>query len=84
VCPHKRCQVFFCTANERNINYCLCEANAHNTIWGSTNTKIKGEQIFELINSESLLILNKGSEPTFVNSVRKEVLDVTLAFLDLK
>jgi len=56
-----------------------CDSNAHNVIWGSSDTNSRGSQIFDYILSENLTILNKGNEPTFINSTRREVLDLTLA-----
>ena len=56
-----------------------CDSNAHNVVWGSSDTNTRGIQIFDYILEENLTILNKGNEPTFINSVRSEVLDLTLA-----
>ena len=73
---------------ENVISYCKqrnkqlllgCDANAHHIIWGSSNTNPRGESLIEFINGEGLNVLNKGSEPTFMNCLRSEVLDLTLA-----
>lgn len=55
-----------------------CDANSHHTVWGSTDTNAKGESLLEFILTSDLIVLNKGKDPTFYNSVRKEVLDLTL------
>lgn len=56
-----------------------CDSNAHHTIWGSSNINPRGKSLCEYLSSTDLIILNKGNKPTFVNRVRKEVIDVTLA-----
>lgn len=56
-----------------------CDSNAHHTIWGSTDVNPRGKQLSEYLSSTNLHILNKGNVPTFVNRIRREVLDITLA-----
>ncbi len=56
-----------------------CDANAHHTLWGSTDINPRGEALLQFIMEYNLDILNVGNKPTFVNSRRKEVLDITLA-----
>lgn len=56
-----------------------CDANAHHTIWGSTDDNPRGEYLLEYISTKNIDIINRGNEPTFITAVRKEVLDVTLA-----
>lgn len=60
-----------------------CDANAHNVLWGSTDTNVRGTQVAEFISAHNLFILNRGNKPTFVTRTRKEVLDITLCTLDL-
>ena len=55
-----------------------CDSNAHHTARGSTNCNGRGEALMEFLNSTTLEIFNRGSEPTFCTSVRREVIDVTL------
>ncbi|XP_036150831.1 uncharacterized protein LOC118648608 [Monomorium pharaonis] len=55
-----------------------CDANAHHTVWGSTDTNRRGEKLLEFLVSTDLEILNRGKEPTFVTAVRREVLDLTI------
>ncbi|XP_036343066.1 uncharacterized protein LOC118752306 [Rhagoletis pomonella] len=54
-----------------------CDANAHNSMWGSTNTIARGESILDFILGNKLSVLNLGSEPTFITKSREEDLDIT-------
>ena len=56
-----------------------CDANSHHTVWGSSNCNSRGEALLEFFGTTSLGILNVGCKPTFRNSVREEVLDISLA-----
>ncbi|XP_053968335.1 uncharacterized protein LOC128869756 [Anastrepha ludens] len=69
------------------VNYCKenhlrwiigCDANAHHTIWGSTNINARGECLLEFLLRYNVSIVNRGNEPTFRNAIREEVLDLTL------
>jgi hypothetical protein len=55
-----------------------CDSNTHHTAWGSTNCNGRGEALIEFLNSTTLEIFNRCSEPTFCTSVRQEVIDITL------
>lgn len=55
-----------------------CDANAHNVVWGSSDTNSRGECLFNFILENDLKIRNRGCTPTFSNKVREEVLDLTL------
>ncbi|XP_055622249.1 uncharacterized protein LOC129765838 [Toxorhynchites rutilus septentrionalis] len=55
-----------------------CDANAHHTVWGSSDVNTRGECLLEYLMSHNINICNQGNDPTFVNSVRQEVLDLTL------
>ena len=69
--------ITFC--NENSLPYLIgCDANAHHILWGSSNINERGEQLMDFISSNNLFILNKGNEPTFVNSIREEVIDISL------
>ena len=54
-----------------------CDTNAHHIIWGSMDINPRGECLMEYTRmvSTNLSILNKGNEPTFIISNRKEVID---------
>lgn len=45
----------------------------------SSNINKRGEDLIQFLVTIDLMVINKGKKPTFVNSVRKEILDVTLA-----
>lgn len=67
-------------ASDAGIPFIMgCDTNAHHTIWGSSNINPRGNVLLEYIASTNLDILNRGAEPTFVNAIRSEVLDVTFA-----
>ena len=67
----------FCRS-QRNPFIIGCDANAHHTVWGSTDINDRGESLFEYLVKNNIDISNRGNEPTFVNKIRKEVLDLTL------
>lgn len=69
------------------INYCKkinaqfiigCDANAHHTIWSSSDINKRGEDLLNYISSNSIDICNRGDSPTFINAIRQEVLDLTI------
>lgn len=60
-----------------------CDANAHNQLWGSSDTNSRGESLFEFLLESNLIVLNRGSQPTFRNSLRSEVIDLTIATKNL-
>ena len=47
-------------------------------MWGSTNCNDGGVALLEFLNSTNLGTLNQGNDPTFCNSRRLEVTDITL------
>lgn len=55
-----------------------CDANAHHTVWASTDTNTRGEYLLDFISTNEIDICNKGDAPTFANAIRQEVLDLTL------
>lgn len=55
-----------------------CDANAHHTVWNSTGTNQRGESLLQFISQHDIDICNRGDSPTFINSIREEVLDLTL------
>nr|XP_012217684.1 PREDICTED: uncharacterized protein LOC105669363 [Linepithema humile] len=55
-----------------------CDANAHHTVWGSSDTNDRGRKVLEFLASTDLEILNTGDEPTFCTIARREVLDITV------
>lgn len=53
------------------------DCNAHHTLWGSSDTNMRGNKLTEFLATTSLEICNVGNSPTFANRIRQEVLDVT-------
>lgn len=60
-----------------------CDANAHHTVWGSTDINDRGELILDFLLNENVKILNKGNRLPFINAIRAEVLDLTLSSANL-
>ena len=56
-----------------------CGANSHHTVWGSSNCNNGGETLSEFLGTTKLGILNVGCKPTFKNSVREEMINISLA-----
>ena len=54
------------------------DANAHYTIWGSSNIKPRGEDLLAYCVSTDLNFYNVGNKPTFRTKTREEVLELTL------
>lgn len=70
--------VDYCKTNNKQF-IVSCDANAHHEVWGSSDTNIRGEYLYDFLLINSINILNKGIEPTFVTANRQEVLDLTLS-----
>jgi len=70
--------VDFCKTNKLHL-LIACDSNAHNTAWGSKDINARGTHVLDFIVEKDLHILNEGNEPTFVNSIRSEVLDLTIS-----
>lgn len=60
-----------------------CDANAHHTVWGSSDTNPRGALLLEFLFANNLIILNKGNRPTFADRRREEVLDITFCSVSL-
>ena len=54
------------------------DANAHHTIWGSSDINPQGEDLLAYCASADLNFCNVGNKPTFRTKTREEVLDLTL------
>ena len=54
------------------------DANAHHTLWGSSDVNSRGQILSDFIFSSDLHICNIGNTPTFADCRREEVLDITL------
>ena len=53
------------------------DANAHHTVWGSSNVNTRGMDLLAYCASANLHFCNMGSKPTF-RTKKKKVLDLTL------
>lgn len=58
------------------------DANAHHTIWGSSDINRRGATLMEYLASTDMEILNRGNAPTFITKNRTEVLDISLCSRD--
>ena len=56
----------------------VTDANAHHTVWGSTNVNSRGLELLMYCVSANLYFCNVGNKPTFKTKIREEVLDLTL------
>lgn len=66
-------------AKQRGLQLLLgCDANSHHVCWGSSNINPRGVSLHDFILGNELTILNRGTEPTFMDSRRQEVLDITV------
>ena len=75
--PETAAFIKFC--REKNKPFIIgCDANAHHTVWGSTDINSRGECLLDFLSTNNIDICNTGDTPTFVNSIRQEVLDLTL------
>ena len=69
---------------EKNLYLIIgCDSNCHHMVWGSASYNVRGVALLKFLNSTNLEILNQGNDPTFCNSRRLEVIDITLGFLRL-
>lgn len=69
--------VSYCRQNKTSF-IIGCDANAHHTVWGSTDINGRGECLLDYLSSSNIDICNIGNKPTFTNVIREEVLDLTL------
>lgn len=60
-----------------------CNANAHHTIWRSTDINNRSRRLLDYLVATDLETLNRGNEPTFQNMLRREVLDIILCSRNL-
>lgn len=58
-----------------------CDANAHHTLWGSTDTNDRGTELLDFIIENELTLYNVGGAYTFETRTRKEILDLTFGTL---
>ena len=73
----------FCQ-NNRYEFLISADANSHHTAWGSSDINNRGDGLLNYILSKDLYILNKGSRPTFQITNRSEIIDLTVASVNLE
>jgi len=54
------------------------DAHSYHTQWGSTKTNERGQLLYDYLLQSNLFICNKGNDPTFITTNRKDVLDITI------
>lgn len=82
--PPKTVQELIQHCQKAKIPYLIgCDANAHHTVWGSTDINDRGESLLNFLIDENVQILNRGNRPTFINAIRAEVLELTLCSANL-
>jgi hypothetical protein len=73
-------------SKRKNIPLILgVDANSRHQVWGSSDTRMRGEYLLEFIFKNDLEILNKGSVGTYRHEGlnREEVIDLTISSMDL-
>ncbi|XP_062538720.1 uncharacterized protein LOC134206995 [Armigeres subalbatus] len=77
--PPPEVAAFVSYCKKQNKSFIIgCDANAHHTVWASTDINNRGEYLLDYISKNEIDICNRGDAPTFMNAVRQEVLDLTL------
>ena len=56
-----------------------CDANSQHTAWNSSKINARGDNLIRFILSNELFVLNRGTSPTFQNTTRNEIIDLTIA-----
>ncbi|XP_037813120.1 uncharacterized protein LOC119604513 [Lucilia sericata] len=77
--PNRLVREIVCEADRRHIPLLMgADANAHHTVWGSSDINSRGESLLDFLLDNNLVVVNRGSEPTFIVANRNEVLDITV------
>ena len=76
--PNLLKELLVITEKEKTPTIIGAYANAHHTIWGSSNANARGEELLSYCASANLTSCNVGNKPTFRTRKREEVLDLTL------
>ena len=66
------------TDNEQIPTIVGTDANAHHTIWESSDINPRGEDLLAYCANADLNFCNVGNKPTFRTKTREKVLDLTL------
>jgi hypothetical protein len=77
--PQERVKKQVTHVKDRRLELLLgCDANSHYEVWGRTDINSRGESLLDFIMGAEMYILNTGTEPTFLDSRRQEVTDITI------
>ena len=68
------------TENEQILTIVGTDANAHHTIWGSSDINPRGEDLLAYCASAEMNFCHVGNKPTFRTKTLEEVLDLTLVY----
>ncbi|XP_020298080.1 uncharacterized protein LOC109862437 [Pseudomyrmex gracilis] len=75
--PHEEVKNLVAYAEAGELELLLgCNANSHYVGWGSTDTNLREESLYDYLMGTGLTILNRENEPTFLDFRRQEVIDI--------
>ncbi|XP_020297442.1 uncharacterized protein LOC109861980 [Pseudomyrmex gracilis] len=78
--PPKEVKALIAYAEAGRLELLLsCDANSHHVEWKSANINPRGESLHSFLEGTGLTILNRRNEPTFLDSRRQEVIDITVS-----
>jgi len=78
--PQEEVKKLVTYAEERRLELLLgCDTNSPHIGRGSMNINPRGESLHDFFMSTGLIILNRGTEPTFMDCRRQEIIDITYA-----
>ena len=65
--------------DEKHELLLACDANSQHTAWNSSKVNTRGDNLIRFILSNELFVINRGTNPTFQNTTRNEIIDLTIA-----
>jgi hypothetical protein len=76
--PQEKVKRLVTHVKDRRLELLLgCDAKSHHEVWGRIDINSRRESLLDFIMGTEMHILNTGTEPTFLNSRRQEVIDIT-------
>ncbi|XP_072377763.1 uncharacterized protein [Diabrotica undecimpunctata] len=60
-----------------------CDSNSQHLGWDSRDNNAQGKSLYDYIIRKDLYILNRGTEPTFINVRSQTVIDITLTTAEI-
>jgi len=79
--PQEEVKRLVTQVKDRRLELLLrCNANSHHEVWGAP-TLTREESLLDFIMGTAMHILNRGTEPTFPDSIRLEVTYITICTL---